>query len=276
MNSGSIQVWDASRCEKVRDMHPHEGRVGSLAWAPQSSLLASGEFFRIINLYRLALSLQLLGSRDRQILIQDTRIRGGHSVPALSTQNLQSPHRNINPLFSTTPSNRSSLERLHFVGTPPSRSVLQSRVYNSPQRVMEDDENSSIFLSEREVRISHADWDRHSVRRHTLSPYANPLSYPPRPPLLREPPDNAADLGESVGVSEDWDRYGASVLDSNDSDDESIDASGQSGVASANSIEEPMAPEDSGYLRRMTMESWLVDEEGFNMYPSKICFNVCR
>jgi WD40 repeat protein len=45
MNSGGIQIWDASRCGKVRDMHPHEGRVGSLAWGPQSSLLASGEFF---------------------------------------------------------------------------------------------------------------------------------------------------------------------------------------------------------------------------------------
>ena len=42
MNSGGVQIWDAAACSKVRDMHPHAGRVGALAWSPMSSLLASG------------------------------------------------------------------------------------------------------------------------------------------------------------------------------------------------------------------------------------------
>lgn len=40
---GRIQVWDAAKSVKVRELHPHGGRVGSLAWNQQYCLLASGE-----------------------------------------------------------------------------------------------------------------------------------------------------------------------------------------------------------------------------------------
>lgn len=55
-NSGQVQIWDASKCQKVRDLCSHSSRVGSLAW--NSHVLASG-------------------SRDRNIFLQDIRVRSG-------------------------------------------------------------------------------------------------------------------------------------------------------------------------------------------------------
>ncbi|KAL4194557.1 hypothetical protein AMTRI_Chr05g69240 [Amborella trichopoda] len=39
-NLGEVQIWDATRCKKVRTMEGHRFRVGALAWS--SSLLSSG------------------------------------------------------------------------------------------------------------------------------------------------------------------------------------------------------------------------------------------
>lgn len=50
--SKSLQIWDASRCKRVRTMEGHRLRVGALAWS--SSLLSSG-------------------SRDKSILQRDIR-----------------------------------------------------------------------------------------------------------------------------------------------------------------------------------------------------------
>lgn len=47
-----MQIWDASRCKRVRTMEGHRLRVGALAWS--SSLLSSG-------------------SRDKSILQRDIR-----------------------------------------------------------------------------------------------------------------------------------------------------------------------------------------------------------
>jgi len=52
--SGKILIWDAAQCKLVREMAGHENRVGTMAW--NSTLLASG-------------------SRDRNILLQDIRVR---------------------------------------------------------------------------------------------------------------------------------------------------------------------------------------------------------
>lgn len=49
---GKVQIWDASRCKRVRTMEGHRLRVGALAWS--SSLLSSG-------------------SRDKSILQRDIR-----------------------------------------------------------------------------------------------------------------------------------------------------------------------------------------------------------
>jgi len=51
-NSGMVQIWDAIKCERVRSMRGHNGRVGALAW--NAHTLSSG-------------------SRDRRILQRDTR-----------------------------------------------------------------------------------------------------------------------------------------------------------------------------------------------------------
>lgn len=47
-----IQIWDASRCKRVRTMEGHRFRVGALAWS--SSVLSSG-------------------SRDKNIFLRDIR-----------------------------------------------------------------------------------------------------------------------------------------------------------------------------------------------------------
>lgn len=41
-----IQIWDASRCRRIRTMESHRLRVGALAWS--SSLLSSGSRDKII------------------------------------------------------------------------------------------------------------------------------------------------------------------------------------------------------------------------------------
>ncbi|ONK72865.1 uncharacterized protein A4U43_C04F24210 [Asparagus officinalis] len=51
-NLGKVQIWDASRCRRIRTMEGHRLRVGSLAWS--SSMLSSG-------------------SRDKSILQRDIR-----------------------------------------------------------------------------------------------------------------------------------------------------------------------------------------------------------
>ncbi|KAF9614850.1 hypothetical protein IFM89_020947 [Coptis chinensis] len=51
-NNGTVQIWDASRCKRVRSMEGHRLRVGALAWS--SSVLSSG-------------------SRDKTILQRDIR-----------------------------------------------------------------------------------------------------------------------------------------------------------------------------------------------------------
>lgn len=51
-NSGKLQIWDASRCKRVRTMEGHRLRVGALAWS--SNILSSG-------------------SRDKSILQRDIR-----------------------------------------------------------------------------------------------------------------------------------------------------------------------------------------------------------
>jgi cell division cycle 20-like protein 1 (cofactor of APC complex) len=52
-NRGSVEIWDAEYCRKIRTMSGHTGRVGCLAW--NNHILSSG-------------------SRDRTILHRDTRI----------------------------------------------------------------------------------------------------------------------------------------------------------------------------------------------------------
>ncbi|GFS33275.1 FIZZY-related 2 [Actinidia rufa] len=53
-SNGKLQIWDASRCRRVRTMEGHRLRVGAIAWS--SSLLSSG-------------------SRDKSILQRDIRVQ---------------------------------------------------------------------------------------------------------------------------------------------------------------------------------------------------------
>lgn len=52
-NRGTVEIWDAENCKRVRTMSGHTGRVGCLAW--NGPILSSG-------------------SRDRTILHRDTRM----------------------------------------------------------------------------------------------------------------------------------------------------------------------------------------------------------
>lgn len=54
VESYCMQLWDASRCKRIRTMEGHRLRVGALAWS--SSALSSG-------------------SRDKSILQRDIRAR---------------------------------------------------------------------------------------------------------------------------------------------------------------------------------------------------------
>lgn len=65
----SMQIWDASRCKRIRTMEGHRLRVGSLAWS--SSLLSSG-------------------SRDKSILQRDIRAQED-SVSKLSGHKSEVP-----------------------------------------------------------------------------------------------------------------------------------------------------------------------------------------
>jgi cell division cycle 20-like protein 1 (cofactor of APC complex) len=57
-NRGQIQLWDAIKCKKVRDMSGHHARVGTLAWSGHT--LASG-------------------SRDRLVYLRDVRASGDYT-----------------------------------------------------------------------------------------------------------------------------------------------------------------------------------------------------
>ncbi|VFR02246.1 unnamed protein product [Cuscuta campestris] len=56
-NAGKVQIWDASRCKRIRTMEGHRLRVGALAWS--SSVLSSG-------------------SRDKSIFHRDIRAQNDH------------------------------------------------------------------------------------------------------------------------------------------------------------------------------------------------------
>ncbi|KAJ0264821.1 Protein FIZZY-RELATED 2 [Hirschfeldia incana] len=56
-SSGTVEIWDALRCRRIRTMEGHRLRVGALAWS--SSVLSSG-------------------SRDRSILQRDIRCQEDH------------------------------------------------------------------------------------------------------------------------------------------------------------------------------------------------------
>lgn len=60
-STGKVKIWDAMKCKHVRDLESHEARVGALAW--NGTTVASG-------------------SRDRKILLQDMRARGGQGDDA--------------------------------------------------------------------------------------------------------------------------------------------------------------------------------------------------
>jgi WD40 repeat protein len=63
LHTNNNQIWDAVKCERVRSMPGHTGRVGALAW--NSHTLSSG-------------------SRDRKILQRDTRVAEAFQSALLS------------------------------------------------------------------------------------------------------------------------------------------------------------------------------------------------
>ena len=53
-NKGSVEIWEAAKCKRVRTMQGHAARVGTMSW--NSHTLASG-------------------SRDRNIFLRDVRVK---------------------------------------------------------------------------------------------------------------------------------------------------------------------------------------------------------
>lgn len=92
-NSGKIQIWDVGISKKVQEMSPHTSRVGTMAW--NSTLLATG-------------------SRDRNIYLQDMRIRGNSGLNSSQTGiSTSQNHRNngTNRGFSSIAGNNGLNER---------------------------------------------------------------------------------------------------------------------------------------------------------------------
>jgi WD40 repeat protein len=85
-NSGKIQIWDSSTCKVIRELYGHESRVGTMAW--NSTLLASG-------------------SRDRNIYLQDIRVRSysynNHTSNTTSMTNPSSYQNSSSPNTTTNP-----------------------------------------------------------------------------------------------------------------------------------------------------------------------------
>ena len=82
-NSGKVLIWDAVKCQRVTTLASHSARVGTLAW--HSSLVASG-------------------SRDRNIFLQDPRMRSAESDSSSSSS-------------SSMIDNNSSNSNVDFVGS---------------------------------------------------------------------------------------------------------------------------------------------------------------
>ena len=61
-NTGEAQIWDAAKCKKVRTMHGHSARVGTMSWV--GNTLATG-------------------SRDRLIYLRDVRSGGSGTITKL-------------------------------------------------------------------------------------------------------------------------------------------------------------------------------------------------
>lgn len=78
-NTGKIQIWDATTCKMTRELSGHDSRVGTLAW--NTTLLASG-------------------SRDRNIMLQDIRIR--NYCPSSSSSSSSSASSTGNTTNSST------------------------------------------------------------------------------------------------------------------------------------------------------------------------------
>lgn len=108
-NSGKVQIWDTGTCKMSRELSGHESRVGTMAW--NSTLLASG-------------------SRDRNILVQDIRIRGTYSSSS-SINNSSGTFSNLN---SPVNRNNSSQNRYSTGGIPPNSSNLFSSTEFSDNR----------------------------------------------------------------------------------------------------------------------------------------------
>ena len=85
-NTGKIQIWDATTCKMTRELSGHDSRVGTLAWS--TTLLASG-------------------SRDRNIMLQDIRIR--NYCPTSSSSNSSSSSSSSTSSGNTTNSSTMSI-----------------------------------------------------------------------------------------------------------------------------------------------------------------------
>lgn len=197
---GRIQVWDATKGAKVRELHPHSGRVGSLSWNQQYCLLASGwlpgsRLFTHISSFA--------GSKDKSIFLQDSRIRGAftpsrHLSPSQEPPAYPTPQRPSHPLHSDSPDHR---PHYPILSSRPISAHPSPHTYSSPQRLLssmhEKDEELEGKSAEEEDSfgryLGNSPSGRSVRRRQTLSPSSSYRSsgIPPRPPSLPGTADNS-------------------------------------------------------------------------------------
>ena len=149
-NTGKIQIWDATTCKMTRELSGHDSRVGTLAWS--TTLLASG-------------------SRDRNIMLQDIRIR------------------NYCPTSSSSSSNSSSSSSSTSSGNTTNSSTMS---IGSPSRSHSVRSYSSIGLSNLRAESStmmDAAASRSSIdsSNSTMSSYSSMLSAVPTTPTELRP-----------------------------------------------------------------------------------------
>ena len=107
-NTGKIQIWDATTCKMTRELSGHDSRVGTLAWS--TTLLASG-------------------SRDRNIMLQDIRIR--NYCPSSSSSSSSSSSTSTGNTTNSSTMSIGSPSRSHSVRSYSSMGLSNLRAESS-------------------------------------------------------------------------------------------------------------------------------------------------
>jgi hypothetical protein len=126
-NTGKIQIWDATTCKMTRELSGHDSRVGTLAWS--TTLLASG-------------------SRDRNIMLQDIRIRNycpsSSSSSSSSSSTSSGNTTNSSTMSIGSPSRSHSVRSYSSIGLSNLRAESSTMMDAAASRSSIDSSNSTM------------------------------------------------------------------------------------------------------------------------------------